>query len=223
MPAEGWSVTETVVVITGAAPLDRRAVAAVPPGAVIVAADGGLDHACAAGLEPSVLIGDLDSISPAGLAWAREHAEVVTHPADKGATDTELAVAYAATLGPDRLLLLAGGGDRLDHALAAVGTLGAPDLAGIASLEAWWGGDRLHVVHAPGKVELDLAPGTIFSVLALHGPCRGVTVEGARWPLTDHALAPLVGLGVSNEAAVRPVSVSVTTGILTVVVPGGTP
>jgi len=63
----------------------------------------------------------------------------------------------------------------------------------------------------------------LFSVLALHGPCRGVTVAGARWPLADHALTPLVGLGVSNEAVERPVSVSVTAGILTVVVPGGAP
>ena len=213
----------TVVIVTGAAPLDGRAAAAVPPDAVVVAADGGLDHARSAGLRPSVLVGDLDSVSPAGLDWAREHAEVVTHPADKNATDTELAVAHAAALAPDRLLLLAGGGDRLDHTLAAVGSLGAPELAGIASLEAWWGGDRLHVLHAPGTVALDLEPGTVFSVLALHGPCRGVTVEGARWPLADHALAPLVGLGVSNEAVERPVSVSVATGILTVVVPGGAP
>jgi thiamine pyrophosphokinase len=221
MPAEEWM--RTVVVVTGAAPLDGRAVAAVPPDAVVVAADGGLDHARSAGLRPSMLVGDLDSVSPAGLAWARDHAEVVTHPADKGATDTELAVAHAAALGPDRLLLLAGGGDRLDHALAAVGSLGAPELAAIPSLAAWWGGDRLHVLHAPGTVALDLEPGTVFSVLALHGPCRGVTVTAARWPLADHALAPLVGLGVSNEAVERPVSVSVTTGILTVVVPGGAP
>jgi thiamine pyrophosphokinase len=221
MPAE--ESMRTVVVVTGASPLVRRAVAAVPPDAVVVAADGGLDHARSAGLRPSVLVGDLDSVSPAGFDWAREHAEVVSHPADKDATDTELAVAHAAALAPDRLLLLAGGGDRLDHTLAAVGSLGAPELAGIASLEVWWGGDRLHVLHPPGSVALDLDPGTVFSVLALHGPCRGVTVEGARWPLADHALAPLIGLGVSNEAVERSVSVSVATGILTVVVPGGAP
>ena len=54
----------------------------------------------------------------------------------------------------------------------------------------------------------------------MHGPCHGVTVEGARWPLVDHDLEPLVGLGVSNKAAARRVSVSVTTGIVTVVIPG---
>jgi thiamine pyrophosphokinase len=222
MPAEESSVTETVVVITGAAPLAARAVAAVPAGALLIAADGGLDHALAAGLEPALLIGDLDSVSPAGLAWAKEHAEVLAHPVDKAETDTELAVSHAAALGPTRLVLLAGHPERerLDHLVTTLGSLGAPALAGIASLEAWWGGDQLRVAHGPGTVVLDLAPGTTFSVLAMHGRCTGITVDGARWPLVDHALAPLVGLGVSNEAVTRPVSVSVATGIVTVVVPG---
>ncbi|MET0325866.1 MAG: thiamine diphosphokinase [Ilumatobacteraceae bacterium] len=212
--------SKTVVVITGAAPLDRRAVAAIPRDAVLVAADGGLDHARSAGLEPSVLVGDLDSISAMGLAWASEHTEVVRHPIDKAATDTELAVAHAATLGPDRILLVAGHGDRLDHAIAALGALGAAPLATVARLEAWWGNDQLHVVHGRGSTELDLPVGTTFSVLAMHGPCRGVTLDGARWPLHDAALAPLVGLGVSNQVASSPVTVSVQQGILTVFVPG---
>lgn len=212
--------TGTVVVITGAAPLDRRAVAAIPRDAVLIAADGGLDHARAAGLEPSVLVGDLDSISALGLAWASEHTEVVRHPVDKAATDTELAIAHAASYGPERILLVAGQGDRLDHAVAALGALGAPELAGVASLEAWWGNDQLYVVHGPGSTELDVPEGTTFSVIAMHGPCEGVTVDGARWPLQRHPLPPMVGLGVSNQVASPPVTVSVEHGIVTVMVPG---
>ena len=208
------------MVITGAAPLDRRAVAAIPRDATIIAADGGLDHARAAGLVPTVLVGDLDSISAIGLAWASEHTDVIRHPVDKGATDTELAVAHAATLAPQRILLVAGEGDRLDHAVAALGALGAPELAAAGSLEAWWGSDQLHIVHGPGKVELDLPAGTIFSVLAMHGPCAGVTVSGARWPLDGESIPPLVGLGVSNQVAHPPAVIGVEDGIVTVIVPG---
>jgi thiamine pyrophosphokinase len=215
--------SSTVVVVTGSAALDRRAVAAVPADAFVVAADGGLDHARAAGLDPDVLVGDLDSISAIGLAWATEHAEVVRHPVDKAATDTELAIGLVATYRPARILLIAGQGDRLDHAVAALGALGAPELATVGALEAWWGIDQLHVVHGPRSIELDLPRGTTFSVLAMHGPAAGVTVTGARWPLDHHDLAPLVGLGVSNIAepsAPDAVTVAVDEGILTVVVPG---
>ena len=80
---------------------------------------------CAAGLTPAGLIGDLDSMSEEGLAWATQHATIERHPIDKDATDTELAVAFAAGMNPARVVLVAGGGDRLDHTLAAIGALGA--------------------------------------------------------------------------------------------------
>ncbi len=212
--------SSTVVVITGAAPLGAGAIAAIPDDAVIIAADGGLDHALAAGLEPSVLVGDLDSVSASALAWASEHTTIVRHPIDKPATDTELAVAHAASLAPDRILLVAGAGDRLDHAVAALGALGAAAVAGVDHLEAWWGADQFVVIHGPGSTTLDLPIGTTFSVLATHGAAEGVTVQGARWPLHDHRLEPLVGLGVSNQVVEPPVSVSVQSGVITIVVPG---
>ena len=210
----------TVVVVTGASPLRPRALAAGPADALIVAADGGLDHARAAGLTPEVLVGDLDSVTPTSLAWATTHGEVVRHPTDKDATDTELALAYAVSQSPERILLIAGGGDRIDHAMAAIGALGAPGLGDIPVVEAWWGDDEVFVARPPRTVTLPHPPGTTFSVLAMHGPCEGVTVTGARWPLAGVELAPLVGLGVSNEVAHTPVTVASTSGTLTVIVPG---
>jgi thiamine pyrophosphokinase len=212
-----------VVVVTGGAPLDPVAVAAVPIGAYVFAADGGLDHALAAGLAPDALVGDLDSVSAGGLAWARDHAVVHSHPADKAATDTELAVARALTIGASRLILLAGAGDRLDHTIAALGALGAPALDHLDAVEAWWGADRLHVATPDRDVTLAEPAGTTFSVLAMHGPASGVTIAGARWPLDHIELAPLVGWGVSNEVVSQPVHVSVTVGVLTVIVPHSQP
>lgn len=212
--------SSAVVVVTGAFPLAPLAIAAIPAGAVLVAADGGLDHALAAGLEPTILVGDLDSVSAAGLAWcAAHHVDVVRFPVDKAATDTELAVAHAVTMRPGRLLLVAGGGDRIDHAVAALGALGAPELAGVRSLEAWWGDDELRVLHAPSTIELDHPVGTTFSTIAMHGPCAGVTITGARWRLDDDDLSPLIGRGVSNLVERTPVTITVGAGVLTVVVP----
>ena len=143
---------DTVVIVTGAAPLDARAVAAIPSHAIVIAADGGLDHARAAGLTPAGLIGDLDSVSEEGLAWAKQHATIQRHPIDKDATDTELAVAFAAGMNPARVVMVAGGGDRLDHTLAAIGALGASVLTSVPLVECWWGGQYLQVVHGPARV-----------------------------------------------------------------------
>jgi thiamine pyrophosphokinase len=212
-----------VAVITGAAPLHPRAVAAIPPDAHVIAADGGLDHALAAGLRPALLVGDLDSVSPAGLAWAAAEADVERHPADKDLTDTELALAAATASVPERVMLVAGEGDRLDHTLAAIGALGSPTLVEVPAIEAWWGDTYVRVVHGPGRARLSLPAGTTVSLLALHGACEGVSVEGTKWPLDRVRLEPMSGWGMSNVAVDDPVVVSILHGNVTVIVPGGAP
>ena len=207
---------ETVIVVTGANPLDADAVAHVPTGAIVLAADGGLDHALAAGLTPAGLIGDLDSISDAGLAWAEAHATIHRHDPAKDRTDTELAIRVAADLAPARIVLISGGGDRLDHTLAAIGALGDPDLTSVPVIEGWWGDQHFHVLHGPGRLHLTTQVGATISLLATHGACTGVSVDGCRWRLDDADLEPLAGLGVSNEATESEVVVSVSFGVLTV-------
>ena len=210
-------IAHTVIVVTGSEPLDPVAVAAVPPSAIVLAADGGLDHALAAGLSPAGLVGDLDSITPEGLAWAEQHSTVARHDPRKDQTDTELALAMAIDLNPSRLVLLAGGGDRLDHTLGALGALGHPTLTSIPIIEGWWGRKRIRVLHGPGRAEItDLQIGSSLSVLAAHGPCEGVTLTGVEWPLANHHLDPLVGLGISNIAVESSVSISVVQGVVTV-------
>jgi thiamine pyrophosphokinase len=210
---------ERVVIITGAAPLAPDIVSLIPDDAVLLAVDGGLDHALAAGLEPSGLIGDLDSVTDEGLTWAARNAEITRHPTDKEQTDTELALALAVTMDPAHLTLI-GGGDRLDHTVAGIGALGALALTSIPTLDAWWDGQHIQVVHGPGKATLRLVPGSTMSMLALHGPCTKVTLTGTRWELDELDLDPVVGLGVSNEVPdgdeAVDVDVSLSAGILTI-------
>ncbi len=212
---------EHIIVVSGADPIPDPVVATIDDQAIVLAVDGGLDHALAAGLSPSGLIGDLDSVSADGLAWATEHATIARHRSDKNETDTELALSFAADMTPNRITLI-GGGDRLDHTLAAIGSLGRPCLTGVPRLDGWWDGWHLDVIHGPGSATLALEPGSTMSVLALHGPCRGVAVSGTQWELDDADLAATIGLGLSNVVDNDPerrgqVDVRVSTGVLTIV------
>lgn len=208
-----------IVVITGSAPIAGDAVRSIPPDALLIAADGGLDRALAAGLRPDVLVGDLDSISESGLTWAERdgggRVEVERHPVDKDATDTELALAAAAVREPSRITLI-GGGDRLDHSLAAIGATGAPGLAAVERVDGWWDGNHFEVLHGPSTRALLVDAGSTISLLALQGPCGGVSLAGTRWTLDAVELGPVVGLGVSNVAVGGTVTVTVRTGVLTV-------
>jgi thiamine pyrophosphokinase len=212
-------VNEHIVIITGAAPISPEVVARIPPDALLIAVDGGLDHALAVGLEPTRVVGDLDSVTDDGLAWAARHASIERHPTDKDRTDTELALAVAAGLDPDRITLI-GGGNRLDHTIAGIGALGALIVTSVPLLDAWWDGQHVTVVQGPGSATLHLAPGSTLSLLALHGPCTRVTLRNTRWELTEVDIDPVVGLGVSNEvpegAEAVDVEVSLSSGTLTI-------
>ena len=92
-------------------------------------------------------------------------------------------------------LTMIGGGDRLDHSLAAIGALGAPGLTSIPTIDGWWADQHLEVLHGPGKTTLRLVPGSTLSLLALHGRCQKVSISGAKWDLDKVTLEPMIGRG----------------------------
>jgi thiamine pyrophosphokinase len=208
-----------VVVVIGGGPLLPAVVAEVADDATIIAADSGLDHAVAAGLRPTMLLGDLDSISAHGKMWAYAHeVEIDQHPVDKDATDTELALGRAASVEATALLVIGGTGDRFDHTLGTIAALGNPILARFETIRLLLDGVAIHVIHPGHSATVDLPVDSPFSLLALHGPCRGVQVAGARWPLIDASLDSSSTRGISNETTGL-LQIAVTDGVLTLVVP----
>jgi thiamine pyrophosphokinase len=208
-----------VAVVIGGGPVRRPAPSATFD--LVIAADSGVDIALAAGLVPTHVVGDLDSISDVGVAWAAAAGvPVERHPTDKDATDTALALGLAVSLGAEHVVLFGGTGiDRFDHLLGTVVALGDPALAALQSVTAHLGASTLHAVHPGRSVHLELPAGDVFSLLPLHGACGGIDVLGARWPL-DHADLPRGSTrGVSNESVGQTVHVTVASGVLTVVLP----
>lgn len=190
---------------------------------VVIAADSGLDHALAAGIHPTIVVGDFDSVSAAGLEWARRNAvEIHQHPPAKDNTDTELALATAVAGGATDIVMLSGGGDRLDHSIAALTALGHSSLASLRSVSALWFDSTVHVLHGPRTFDIELPLGTTFSLVALHGRCTGVGEIGAEWPLSDAVIEPGSSLGISNVSVAPTVTVSVETGVLTLIIPAHT-
>ncbi len=209
---------EIVVVVAGGAPPDPDAVHAVPRGARVVAADRGLDHALALGLEVTVAVGDFDSASAEAVAAVESAGiRIERHPAEKDATDLELALDAALALRPSRILVLAGVGERLDHLLSALLLLGSERYASVR-LDARIGAAQAHVIR--GERELEGAPGELVSLLPLGGPAEGVSTEGLAYPLLEETLDPGSSRGVSNELVAESARVSVASGTLLAVRPG---
>ncbi|HJR24733.1 MAG TPA: thiamine diphosphokinase [Acidimicrobiales bacterium] len=208
----------TVVVVTGGDPLEGVDLPSVPDGALVVAADSGVDRAHGLGLRVDVAVGDFDSVTDAGLDRAAEAgAKVDRHPEAKDTTDLELALDVARSLDPARIVVLGGHGGRLDHLLANALLLARPALAGI-DVVAQMGAARVTVVRS--SAELRGHPGDLVTLLPLHGIARGVVTDGLLYPLRDEDLLPGSTRGVSNELVTATAVVTVREGTLLAVQPG---
>ncbi len=213
----------TAIIVIGGNPPPASIIAVVPPDRFVIAADSGYDHAVALGLTVDLLVGDLDSISPTGLATARCNGTTIEeHSPDKDATDTELALLGAVERGFDQVIGIFGGGDRLDHALAALFAFTAPHLAG-RQITLWWGDTRIVVLHDGDAVEPAGLNGEPFSLLPLHGPATGVDIVGARYPLANARLAAGSSLGVSNLFGPAPSVIRLGTGTVIHITPHALP
>jgi len=185
----------------------------------VVAADGGVDHALEMGLTVDVAVGDFDSVSAAGLAAAIDSgARVVRFPAKKDATDLELALDEAASLAPERVLVIGSPGGRLDHLFGALLILGSERYARF-ELDAHFGSATAHVVRSERRLSGEI--GELISLFALHGVAEGVTAEGLVYPLRGEPLEPGSGRGVSNAFAAPTARIAVESGVLIAVRPGG--
>ncbi len=209
---------ELVVVVSGGEAPDSSAARAIPHGARVVAADRGLDHALALGLDVEVAIGDFDSVSPQGLEQAEAvGARVVRYEAEKDQTDLELALDASLAMRPRRILVVAGTGGRLDHELSPLLLLGSERYAA-ARVDAMVGRALVHVIR--GERELDGKAGALVSLLAVHGPAVGVTTEGLAYPLLSETVEPGSSRGVSNVFEGARAHVAVERGALLAIRPG---
>lgn len=177
-------------------------------GTRVIAADSGIGHADALGLEPELWIGDFDSI-PDGADRRFAHVRRETWPQDKDQTDGELAVDRALAEGATSLILAgAFGGPRTDHAFLHLGLGISLAERGIPSLLT--SGDQEGAALSPGRTAFDLPPGTLFSILAFSDLSR-LTIRGAKWPLEEVEVPFGSSLTLSN-VAIGPLQVGLGTG-----------
>ncbi len=165
---------------------------------LLVAVDGGAEAIARVGLEPALLVGDMDSVtSRTRRALDERGIEVVLLPVAKDETDLEAALRLIARRGADDITVYGAlGGPRLDHLLGNVQLLTAPWLTKIAVRLV----DDLHEVFlVRGKTEVAGRSGELVSLLPLTDEVREVRTEGLLYPLGGETLLRSSTRSLSNE------------------------
>lgn len=185
---------------------------------LLIAADGGLAHLTALGMAPSLLIGDFDS----GELPSSAPCEVLRFPIEKDETDMQLAIEQALARGAERIFLFGGVGGRMDHTLANLACLADLEARGH---EAYLFGDGVvfriiqnRTLALPHDLPFELAAGTA-SIFAWGGDAEGVSIHGMKYEAEGITLTPRMPLGVSNYLPLSGATVSVSEGMLLLVLP----
>jgi thiamine pyrophosphokinase len=155
-------------------------------------------------------VGDFDSLGDSSLLDGFDEASIRRYPHAKDYTDTELALRAARERGCTEIVIIGGGGGRLDH------------LVGILSLfdrdpaPASWVTDSAILQNVTEQVTITGSAGDVVSVFPLGcEECRA-TSDGLRWPL-DGLVWKRGDIGVSNEMVGGSASIEVVSGRLLVI------
>ncbi len=183
---------------------------------LLVAVDGGADALARAGATPSLLVGDLDSISLQTRAALHEQGvEFVLLPVAKDVTDTEAALRLVVERGADDIVVLGAlGGPRLDHLVGNLLLLSSDWLADrtVRLIDDWH-----EAFLARGEAILTGERGDTVSLLPLTGDVVDVSTEGLLYPLTGETLKSSATRGLSNTMTGSEARVTHGEGLLLVI------
>ena len=176
--------------------------------------DHGIDACQTADIIPARLIGDKDSATNDAWTWAEQSGTAVSlFPPEKDFTDTQLALKMVKEKQSPFVILSGAFGGRFDHLFSTVFSFAHAEINGLISDEQ----ELLLPLFAPTKVRLCFSkrPKAI-SLLPITEKCRGISINGVKWPLNDAEISSSLLYSVSNELKkdADTISVSASEGIL---------
>lgn len=181
----------------------------------IIGVDKGVEFLYHHKIRPSYIVGDFDSLSHEIVDYYKNetHVSVREFNPVKDASDTEIAVRLAITLGCHEMVILGATGSRVDHLWANIQTLTIPFKVGVDAviLDPQ---NRIRLIGGETHLKKEEAFGDYFSVFPLGEVVYGFNIRGAKYPLTEHTLTPYDSLCVSNQIEEDEVVIDFVSGIV---------
>lgn len=164
-----------------------------------IAADSGLDTAKRLGVFPQVIVGDFDSVSEPPSEYvdpvSGRKSEIITHPARKDDTDTNIAAMLAVERLAEEVYIVGGLGGRVDHTLSNIVLL--KQLAEMKVNAVLTDGEcELRMMEQGESLTVPFGEYKYFSVFASKAI---VSLEGCAYPLDHGRIFVFDNYAVSNE------------------------
>jgi len=171
--------SKTVILANGAFPTHVAPLDALRTAKRVVCCDGAADKLLAAGLEPSWIVGDGDSVSPETRA---RFADRCHFTAEQETNDLSKAFRFCISQGWTDIIILGATGDREDHTLGNLSLLA--DFAQEANVRMLTDSGFFTPLTGGGTVQLESVAGQQVSLIACDAGMR-VSAEGLKYPVRD--------------------------------------
>lgn len=180
----------------------------------VIAADSGLEHACALDIPVDFILGDYDSINPGVLERFTHSTQTVTYPRRKDFTDTHLALLTAINKGAENIDIIGATGSRLDHTMTNVFVMKAALDAGVfcAMYDAH---NKIYLLDGTVHIEKCRQYGAYVSLAPMSSEVT-VSLSGVLYPLEHFVLKQGLSLCQSNEISEEDAVIAVEDGIAVV-------
>ena len=180
--------------------------------AAVICADGGARHLDVAGLIPTLIVGDMDSLDQISQdRYESMGVRIIRHPREKNETDTELALREAFAMTPSEVWIWGALGHRIDHILANISLLvqGIRQGIDVRLIDTW-----CEVFLVNRRMVLEGEVGQTVSLLPFGGEVSGITLTGFEYPLTKALMEVGSPYGISNRLTERRGIIEVDAGVL---------
>ena len=168
----------TVILADGDFPKAQQPISYLKNAARIICCDGSAAALAEYGLEPDVVIGDLDSLPE---QFKNRFAEKLIHVREQETNDLTKAFTYCRTQGWENIIILGATGKREDHTLGNLSLL-ADYSQSVKNLKFVTNYGVFFVLSEPA--ELPAVPGQQISIIALQTGTK-VSSRGLKYPM-DH-------------------------------------
>jgi len=183
----------------------------------LIAADGAVGHIIKLGLIPSVIIGDMDSISPNLLEQSHLSPTIlIKYPTKKDKTDFELAVDYCLESKFEEIIIFGVFGDRIDHFIGNI-LLMAKVQNEKRSIKIKIIEDKKEIYILTEKIEISGQVGDELSIIPISSKLEGIITSGLEYKLDNETLSLGSTRGISNVFNSSLITIKVRKGVALVI------
>ncbi len=178
----------------------------------VICADNSFVKALGENIRIDLIIGDFDTGTPSAFPIGTE---ILKFPIEKDDTDTMLCIKEAEKRGFTEIVIVGGLSGRLDHTFANIQSIAYGKANGL-NIKISDGENEVFLIH-PGKITLAKKDGFSLSVFAYGDNVEGVCERGVKYPVENVALTSSFPLGVSNEIIADEAEISLSKGLLLII------